>query len=92
MINAQQIVIILPLFDEDKLKIPQNAAGIFEFIMSIAAFEAIPTDDIYAQISTVEGVPRTGMFETIGLEHHLFLNNFGTLGFVICSLPFIYLL
>lgn len=90
MINAQQIVIILPLFDESQLKIPTNAETIFDFIMSIAAFEAIPTDDIYAKVSSVEPEALSSRFETVGLEHFLLLNNFGTLGFVIAMMPFLY--
>ena len=60
--------------------------------MSIAAFEAIPTDDIYGAISDIEGQPINDQFEKVGFEHHLLFHNFGTLGLVIACLPVIYLL
>mmetsp|Transcript_132 Transcript_132/g.186 ORF Transcript_132/g.186 Transcript_132/m.186 type:complete len:81 (-) Transcript_132:124-366(-) len=44
MINAQQIVVMLPLL---QVQIPMNAYIIFEQLMKIAAFEVIPTEMIY---------------------------------------------
>ena len=44
LINAQQIVILLPLFN---VQTPANARVIFNALMSLAAFEAIPTELIY---------------------------------------------
>lgn len=50
--------------------------------MTIAAFELIPTDDIYSNAGEQsEAIPLADNFETIGFEHHLLLYNFGTLGF-----------
>ena len=60
--------------------------------MSIASFEAIPTDAIYAKLNDVEPEALTPRFDTIGLEHFLLLDNFGTLGFVIALIPFLYFL
>ena len=52
--------------------------------MLVAAFESIPTDDIYASLFTVdEGRPINSNFETLGFEHHILLNNFGSLGFIV---------
>jgi len=64
----------------------------FGWLMQIAAMEAIPTDLIYEQFSQIEGIPMNDKFEEIGFEHHLVLNNFGTLGFVLAILPFLYVL
>ena len=58
--------------------------------MKVAAFEMIPTDSIYEKFSDAEGRPVTEQFETIGFEHHLLLNNFGTLGVLFGSLPLFY--
>ena len=80
---------MLPLFDK-KVVIPENAKTIFGAIMSIAAFEVIPTELIYAKWSDVEGKPRADRFKDLGFEHHLLLDNFGTLGFVLACLPFVY--
>lgn len=58
--------------------------------MEIAAMEAIPTDQIYETISDVEAKPLKPSFEDIGFDHHLILNNYGTMGFVLVMLPFLY--
>mmetsp|Transcript_13181 Transcript_13181/g.17922 ORF Transcript_13181/g.17922 Transcript_13181/m.17922 type:complete len:291 (+) Transcript_13181:2003-2875(+) len=88
MINAQQIIILTPLFN---VNIPNNAMIFFGWLMRIAAMEALPVDAIYESISQVEPRPLTPTFEEIGFDHHLILNNFGTLGFAFALLPFLYL-
>ena len=52
LVHAQQIVVLLPLSDTI---IPPNCQLVFDKLMEIAAFDAIPTDDIYETISDVEG-------------------------------------
>ena len=47
MVNAQQLVILLPLFN---VQIPTNCAIIFNALMQVAAFDAIPTDMIYEDV------------------------------------------
>ena len=89
LINAQQIVILLPLF---KVSIPGNAMIFFEQLMTIAALEVIPTDVIYENFSVEEPQPLSLAFEQVGLEHHLVMNNFGTLGFIFSILPAFYVL
>ena len=64
----------------------------FEQLMKIAAIEVIPTDLIYAYFSEVEGIPFSSTFEELGFEHHLVLNNFGTLGFILAIMPLAYVL
>ena len=87
MISAQQIVVLLPLFN---VQIPANTYLLFEQLMMIAAFEVIPTDAIYERLSSVEGNPISSAFEQLGFEHHLIMNNFGTLGFTFAFLPILY--
>ena len=60
--------------------------------MTIASVDLIPTEIIYGFVSDTKGEPLSLAFEEIGLEHHLILNNFGTLGFIFALLPFAYLL
>lgn len=60
--------------------------------MKIAAFEIIPTDKIYVHLSDVKGIPFSDTFEELGFEHHLILDNFGTLGMISALIPFAYLL
>ena len=88
MINAQQIVIMTPLFN---VNLPQNASVIFGWLMQVAAMEALPTDWIYSFIMDVEGKPVSDAFASLGIDHHLILNNFGTMGIVFAILPLVYL-
>ena len=47
MINTQQIIVLIPLF---KISLPANIAVIFNILMSIAAFDIIPTDWLFDEI------------------------------------------
>ena len=58
--------------------------------MNIAAVELIPTETIYAYFSDTVGQPLSSSFEEVGFEHHLIMDNFGTLGFLFALLPFAY--
>ena len=58
--------------------------------MQIAAFETIPTEEIYEKWTDVVGQPINDNFEAIGFEHHLLLDNFGTLGVIFACFPFLY--
>ena len=82
-------MILLPLLN---VQIPENANMFFKTLMSIAAFEIIPTEILYSRFSNVEGIPLSEEFEELGFEHHLILDNFGTLGVVFVSLPIAYML
>lgn len=64
----------------------------FGWLMQIASLEAIPTDWIYSFLSDEEGLPYSESFEELGLEHHLFMNNAASLGFVTACLPLLYIL
>ena len=44
MVNTQQLVVLMPLWS---IKLPANAAMFFGFIMTIAAFDILPTDTFY---------------------------------------------
>ena len=51
----------------------------------------VPTDYIYEQMADIEeAIPINSTFEELGFEHHLILNNFGTLGFLLSLLPLAY--
>ena len=60
--------------------------------MQIAACEFIPTEMIYSLISSIVGQPPNLSFAQVGFEHHLVMNNFGTLGFILGLLPLFYVL
>ena len=87
MINAQQLMILLPLFN---VGIPSNAMIFFGWLLQIASMEALPTDWIYSFFSKIPGEPISPIFEDMGFEHHLMLNNYGTLGFVFAMMPLLY--
>ena len=75
-------MILLALFGG--VSIPQNADLLFQALFKIAAFELVPTDTIYEELfdsDPLSGTPVSPIFENIGFEHHLVMNNFGTLGF-----------
>ena len=85
-------MILLALFDG--VSIPQNADILFQALFKIASFELVPTDMIYEEVFNSDpegGIPVSPIFENIGLEHHLLMNNFGTLGFFFALYPFFYL-
>ena len=44
MVKAQQVIILFPLY---KIQIPANASMVYSVLMQLAAFEMIPTDQIY---------------------------------------------
>ena len=89
LINAQQIVILLPLFN---VQTPGNVRTVFNALMTIAAFDAIPTEDLYEEyFYDGEAFPINENFEKSGFEHHLLLNNFGSLG-IVCVGYFLYLI
>ena len=87
LISSQQLVILLPLFS---VSIPANAYMFFQQLMRIAAIELAPTDEIYSHFSDLKGIPASDTFEEIGFEHHLLMNNFGTMGLIFVILPLLY--
>ena len=87
MISKMQIVIMIPL---ENVRIPQNGYILFQQLMMIAAVELIPTELIYSKVSSVEPQPLSTTFEELGFQHHLVLDNFGTLGFMFATLPLVY--
>lgn len=44
MINTQHIIVVMPLFN---LNLPANAGFFYSFIMNIASFNLLPTENFY---------------------------------------------
>ena len=66
MINALQIIIILPLFDAS---MPANAGMVFKYLTKIAAFDVFEIGDYvdeYLELEQTEPVDNN--FETLGFE------------------------
>ena len=66
----------------------------FGVLMQIAAFDAIPTDDIYDDVvfGPQEGDPINPDFESVGFESIWTIPNLGSLGLYILLLPVFYLM
>lgn len=81
------------LFALFQCSMPANTGMIFNALMEIAAFDAIPTEQIYDELVGVDfGEAITANFETVGLESSYIINNLGSLGLVIMLYPLLYLL
>ena len=67
---------------------------IFSFLMQIAAFELLPTDEIYEALfgADIPAEAFNDRFEIFGLEHWLLMNNLGTFGCILLFSPVLYLL
>ena len=66
----------------------------FSLLMTIAAFDAIPTDMVYDDylFGPQEGDPINEDFESVGFESIWILPNLGSLGWYVACIPFFYLL
>jgi len=75
MIRAQQIIVHLPLTN---IVLPGNAAYFFSFLMNIAAFDIIPTDELFDELFKYENKePPTIQFGALGYETVYFIRNLG---------------
>ena len=92
MINTQQIILMMPLFN---LALPANAALFFGFLMQIASFDIIPTDIFYNDVlNWVTTDPVNENFNSVGFGTTLFIYNIGSMIIFICTYPvlvFVYL-
>ena len=88
MVDTQQIVILLPLFN---IVLPDNAAAFFAQLMTIAAFAIIPTDPIFGYLFAAPPadlpLPLSDNFMQVGFATTYITNNMGTLFFSLMYLP-----
>ena len=62
----------------EKLKFPANTMMVTSYMITLATFELIPTDDLFEEIFYFpELEPFSESFETCDLETNLFLSNIG---------------
>ena len=80
----------MPLFNA---KHPGNSQYMFGVLMTVAAFDAIPTDWVYDNyiFGPKEGDPINPDFEAVGFETIWIVPNLGSLGWYIAFVPLIYL-
>ncbi len=87
MINTQQIIVVMPLFNTN---IPANAGMFFGFIMNLASFNLLPTDKFYNQylnMSKDDPGALNSNFEDQGYGSVYLLQNLGTLLVAILTIP-----
>lgn len=91
MINAQQLIVLMPLFD---INMPANAQLFFNQIMKIAAFDIIDTEAMLNKLLHLKKTkPLNENFNKLGFESLWFLNNMGSLmiGFFLYAIAIIVL-
>ena len=86
MINTQQIIVVMPLFNTN---IPANAGMFFGFIMNLASFNLLPTDEFYHSYMVMSKDPGAlnSNFEDQGYGSVYLLQNLGTLLVAILTIP-----
>lgn len=86
MVSTQQLIVLLPCFN---VQLPSNAGDFFAYLMTIACFDIIPTDPIFAYVlQTTPPDPLSANFGTVGFGTTYFFNNLGSLTFFLLSFPF----
>ena len=81
---------LIPLF---KINLPGNAGAFFNYLMQIAAFDVVPTDDIFTAVFMTDAPDALNdNFETVGFETTQFMYNLGSLAFALASFPILALI
>ena len=85
-INAQQLIILLPLCD---VSLPANTLDFLHKIFEIAAFEIYPNlgDDINWLLNLEPTEPMAKGFEELGYESVYIFNNMGTMAIFFIGYP-----
>ena len=86
MINTQQIIVLLPLFN---IEMPANAQIFYGFIMELASFNILPMQEFYDKyLPTPEwDEPLNDKFNNLGFQSTFFLNNMGTMVIGLAMIP-----
>lgn len=76
MVNALQIIIILPLFNAS---MPANAGMVFKYLTQIASFDIFDIGDYVDEYLQLEDTDPVNIeFETLGFDSQWFINNIGS--------------
>ena len=87
MIDAQQIIVMMPLFN---VNLPTNAGIFFRLVMRIASFDLLPTDafyDKYFNMKKDDRGPINDNFKQLGFVSMYFNYNMASLLFWIVTFP-----
>lgn len=78
MINTQQLIVMMPLFE---INLPANAQAFFNQIFKIASFDIIEVEPyVNAMLDLNSTEPLTRQFDKLGFQSMFLLNNLGPLG------------
>jgi len=81
MVEAQQIVVMMPMFC---IQIPSMPSIVLQKFIEIANFDIIPVDKIWESIFYMpSSYPLEARYQAVGIETTLFVANMGSL-FIIC--------
>lgn len=89
MINTQQLILMLPLFN---LATPANTQMFFGYLMQIAAFDMLPVDYLYDLYIEDTPDPLNNNFEAEGYETTYIIYNLGSLIIAVVSWPILTIL
>ncbi len=86
MINTQQIIVLMPLFN---IQMPANAQIFFEFIMELASLDILPMQKFYDKYlpSPFWDAPLSDKFYNLGFQSIFFLNNLGSMALGFAAIP-----
>ena len=91
MINTQQLIVLMPLFN---VQMPANIQAFFNQIIKIATFDIVSIEPYIVWVLKVNDTEAlTPNFEALGFGSMYFLNNMGAmiLGFIIYFVGIIFL-
>jgi len=89
MINTQQLIVLLPLFE---INLPANAGLFFRQLMSIAAFEFFEIGEFTNSLLDLEPTsPVDENYNAVGFESVYFINNMGTMFLIYLLYPILML-
>ena len=86
MINGMQLFVNLPLFD---IVFPAYSQGATKAMITIATFDVMPTDDVFAAVDAPEEDSFDPKFESVGYEATSFTQNLGTMFLTVLVMLFI---
>lgn len=86
MISTQQIIVMIPLFE---ISLPIVTGEFFKFLMEVAAFDIIPTDEAFAYMFSADPPDALSEnFDQVGFSTTYFFFNLGSLTIALFSFPF----
>ena len=90
MVEAQQTVVMIPLFS---INIPPSSATLIAKFMEIATFDIIPVTWIWEKIFFLAPYETLSMrYATVGIEHSGLINNIGSIFLTVIAVVILFAL